>query len=50
LPSAVRGAGARRLGFPSDVRGVPSIFTEIHCAEGEEDNRKNASGTSLERS
>src|SRR5579859_6050234 len=33
LPSAVLGAGAERSAFPSFVRGVPGIFTLIHCAD-----------------
>jgi hypothetical protein len=32
LPSAVRGAGALRLGFPSGVRGVPASGSDSHCA------------------
>src|SRR2546425_6700643 len=32
LPSAVLGAGAVRLGFPSAVRGVPGVGYDSHCA------------------
>src|ERR1051325_4276206 len=32
LPSASRGAGAVRFGFPSFVRGIPSVGHLNHCA------------------
>src|SRR5207247_10100115 len=32
LPSAVRGAGAARLGLPSALRGVPGVGYFSHCA------------------
>ena len=32
LPSAVRGAGASRFGFPSAVRGTPGVGYDGHCA------------------
>src|SRR5215471_11049699 len=33
LPSTVRGAGADRLGRPSDVFGTPAVGYVSHCAE-----------------
>src|SRR4051794_8749497 len=32
LPSAVRGAGASRFGFPSASRGIPGVGYSGHCA------------------
>jgi hypothetical protein len=32
LPSAVRGVGAVRFGFPSGVRGTPGVGYDDHCA------------------
>ena len=33
MPSAVRGAGAARMGLPSGVRGIPGVGWVSHCAE-----------------
>jgi hypothetical protein len=32
LPSAVRGVGASRIGWPSAVRGTPGVAYDGHCA------------------
>src|SRR4249919_1689928 len=51
LPSAVRGAGASRFGFPSAVRGTPAVGYDGHCApiEGTTVAVRNATTLALPR-
>jgi hypothetical protein len=41
LPSAVRGAGAVRLGWPSASRGTSGVVYFGHCAETDADTAAN---------
>src|SRR6266850_8257476 len=41
LPSAVRGVGAVRLGFPSGVRGTPAVGYFNHWAERSDETQTN---------
>src|SRR5262245_38667824 len=42
LPSAVRGAGAVRFGFPFDPFGTPGFGYNGHCAESDEERTATA--------